>query len=237
MFQTAYYACYHYSQPEYRPCGIPHCTTVTRYVANDEMGGFCPECFLVDDFNQTVERPWTYGVYELMSSTERRWLVSRWQAKGIYDRAAKFLESTSGANDTLAIVSPEEERQDNSRRSIGQEILGLLLRDFWSRIKDNVTPQPSLAERMLITQFNRIKEMESIRHTMEEFQRKAASMQGVTTIVPEADVAASDCCNICREPFGTANEDGGVEHCVKTNICNHAFGNLCLTVWLSSNDN
>jgi hypothetical protein len=237
MFQTAYDACHHLSQPEYRPCGIPHCTTVKTCFADDEMGGFCPECFLVDDFSQMMQRPWSYSVYELMSSTERRWLASRWKAKEIYDRMARLLENNSGTHDVLALVSPEEERMDTTRLRVAQETLELLLRDFWSRIKYNVAPQPTLAERMVITQLNKIVEMEEIKSNLKELRRRAVTTKDVTTIIPEVEVAGSDCCNICYELFGTADEDGRVEYCVKTNVCNHTFGNLCLTNWLSTSDN
>ncbi|KAE9379931.1 hypothetical protein N431DRAFT_448762 [Stipitochalara longipes BDJ] len=230
VFVVAYEACRHYGQAEYRLCGISSCANVSTCGANDEMGGFCPECFLVDDFSQNLQRPWSYGVYLLMNSTSRNWLSSRKRAKEIYGHAARYHKDDSGSNDVLALLAPEGEILDATRMSIAQEMLEMLLRDFCVRIKYNIEPQPVLAERILIVQLSKLWEMEGINAKMAIHGRNV-HIKILTSTVPEAQVNETDFCNICHEPFGTVDHDGKIEHCVKTNPCNHIFGNLCLASW------
>ena len=235
IFIAGYGSCHHFGQPEYISCGISHCPKIVTCYLEEELQDFCPECFLEDDFSQHMQRPWTYGVYMLMNITSPRWFIERQHAQMFYERAARFYKDTSEANDIWAFVNVEEEMFDETRGMIAVEILDILLRDFWTRIKYNISPQPTLTERMLIFQICKVREFDSIKTTMGGFRRKVAASQSLISIVPDAEVS-DDYCNICRETFGTADEDGKVEHCVKTKLCNHSFGNVCVASWFASND-
>jgi len=237
QFRIEYEACGHHSQPEYRPCGSPSCTKVTLVLSVDEILDFCPECFLMDiaDFRQYVERPYTYEVYRIMRITSR-WHPTRNQAKEMYARAEKYYEATSGANDILALVNPDGTTLNYTQNSVILHMLRMLMRHFWARIKYDISPQPTLRERMLILQLIKVRDQGFIYFNLKEFQSKADQIHSLTTIVPEEDVAENYYCNICHEALGTPTEDGKIEHCVKTISCNHMFGNLCLAAWLTKND-
>ena len=235
VFMEPYAACQHLGQPEYRPCGISHCPKVTVCLGDvqEALQDFCPEVLPRRRLQSKIAK--AYAVYRLMDITSHRWSSEREHAKVFYNRAARFHKDTSGANDILAFMIQEEEMLNAAKAAILLEILETLLRDFWVRTKYNLGfPQPTLAERMLITQLCKVRECESIKATMQEFQRKADASQALSTIVPDAEADEIRFCHICHETFGTADEYGRVEHCVKTNLCNHKFGNVCLAAWFNS---
>jgi hypothetical protein len=161
----------------------------------------------ITDFRQYIERPYTYEVYRIMRITSS-WHSTRNRAKDIYARAAKYYEATSRANDILALVNPDGATLDYTRNSVILHVLRMLTRDFWARIKYDVSSQPTLRERMLILQLIKVRDQGFIYFALEEFQRRADQIHSLTTIVPEEDIAENDYCNICHEALGTPTEDG-----------------------------
>jgi hypothetical protein len=202
-------------------------------MATSEYLEFCPECFLVDDFRQIVQRPWTPLMEKTMAEVDLSQRLDD-QSRRIYERAANSEEACFTPNDILALV-PDDGMLDSTRIKIIQYLLVSLKRDFWARLKYEDDCQPSLAERMLMLNLQKVVNFYLINCGIEEAQRRLGQVPAGCCIVPEEDVAETDYCNICREPFGTLDEDGKTEHCVKIVTCNHTFGNQCLILWLKSN--
>jgi len=203
-------------------------------MANSEYLEFCPECFLVDDFRQIVQRPWTPLMETIMAEVDLSHRLDD-QSRRIYESPANSEEACLTSNDILALV-PDDGMLDSTRIKIIQYLLVSLKRDFRARLKYEDNCQPSLTERMLMLKLQKVVDFYLINCGIEAAQRRLGQLPaGHVIIVPEEDVAETDYCNICREPFGTLDEDGKTEHCVKIVTCNHTFGNQCLIIWLKSN--
>ncbi|KAE9379933.1 hypothetical protein N431DRAFT_448764 [Stipitochalara longipes BDJ] len=230
------YLCGHIGQPEYKTCGAPSCTDVDSLVGFSEYLEFCPECFLTDDFRELLQQPWTPVVNMIMQNIPHLPLV-RDRAQGLYDRVANSQEACLTMNDSPALIPNEGTSFDWTRVLIVHNVIEALMRVFWARLKYEDTYHPTLYERMLILKLHKIIDFNLINNKLGADSLKISQLpQGLVTIVPEEKVAETDYCHICREQFGTRDEDGKTEYCVKTIACNHTFGNWCLAEWLHDND-
>lgn len=70
--------------------------------------------------------------------------------------AANSLGIGLASNEVEALIAVDASTLDSTRILIVKNVLQLLALDLWTRIKDDPSYQPTLAERMLILQLDRI---------------------------------------------------------------------------------
>jgi hypothetical protein len=123
-------------------------------MATSEYLEFFPECFLVDDFRQILQQPWTPLMETIMAEVDISYRLDD-QSRRIYERAANSEEACLTSNDILALV-PDNGVLDSTRIKIIQYLLVSLKRDFWAGLKYEDDCQPSPAKRMLMLSFKKL---------------------------------------------------------------------------------
>lgn len=213
-------------------CHSPHCRAVRVMFDREAELQFCPKCFLIEDFDQLMQRPWTYELCQIMKAYRFPLRKFRGRAQDLYNRAADSRNTALGENDILSLVGTDISQLDSVRLSIVDHLLNTLITDSWYKVK-YVDTRPPLAERTLIVQLHMLI-VSAARYSFGDEIRHMVHYEAEVTQVPNEELAENDSCSICREPYGTLDKDGKAEVCVRTN-CNHTFGDRCLGSWILEN--